>query len=48
MTRKEAAKTEKEKDKHDPDEKYVFVMDQQAVLICPCTQASAWYSRTKL
>lgn len=48
ITLKDAARAEKEKAKQDPHKKYVFVMDQEAVLICPRTQASALYFRTKL
>ena len=46
--KKEECRKVKENDKNDPNLKYVFTMDLQAVLICPRMLASALYYRTKL
>lgn len=49
ITRKNAAREEKTKDKEETDERTaVFTMDVQAVLLCPFLKASALYYRRKL
>lgn len=48
IARKEAARSQKEKAKTDPNLKYVFVVDVEAVMVCPRAQASAFYYRIKL
>lgn len=46
ITRKEQARKEKEEDKNSNNK--VFTMDLQSVLLCPKSNVSALYYRTKL
>lgn len=49
VTKKDEARQEKSRDKDSADEeKSVWTMDLQAVLLCPKTQASSLYYKTKL
>ncbi|KAM3602808.1 uncharacterized protein V6R79_011236 [Siganus canaliculatus] len=49
VTKKDEARQEKSSDKDSAnEEKSIWIMDLQAVLLCPNTQASSLYYRTKL
>lgn len=46
--KKDACQGEKEKYKNNPNLKYIFTLDLQAILVCPQMQASVLYYQTKL